>query len=372
MIAYCVGFALSALLGSLSSIVRSGRVHVTFLILSGLPLVLLAALRSIYIGTDVVVYLQGMYWKSMDGSLLSNLSGNQEPLFAVLVWVATKLTGSLNGVMACVEIATITPFIMAINRISPHRMGIALLLYCLTCFLFSLNCMRQSIAVSLMLLGFSFLVEGRKKSFWAIMICAVLVHNTAVMGFALCPVYRIVQRHFTLRGKGKSDGSLYAMAVGIVLILMMTICFAPDLIRLLSTWRESFQYQVDHLAQGSGIVWKGLILPGALSFVLLLFWKSRENSAEIIACLILAWIGALLWQLSSVSDQLYRLGMPFLMFTIPGVLFVLNASKGVKESLLVQAAIVAAASLFCFLLYVAHGYAGTIPYQSTVLPFLNC
>lgn len=371
MIAYSIAFILSAVFDFFASSAQSKKACAALIVLSCSPLVLLAGLRSVEVGTDVVVYLQGMYWKSIDGGLEAVLSGNSEPLFAILVWAATKLTGSLNGVMACVEIAILAPFVLASYRMTPRRMGIAMLLYCLIFFLFGLNCMRQSIAISFMLLASSFLIEKREKPFWALMICAILVHNTAILGIVIWPVLKTAQHHFALREGARSDGLFYVLAIGALLLLTMMICFAPDLIKAVAGWRESFQYQVDQLERGNGIVWKGMLLPVAFSLALLFSWRSGKNRAVIVTCLVLLWIGGFFWQFSSVSNQLYRLGMPFLIFVIPGVLSLLDDCKDRTISFLIGMAIASASSLFGFVFYIANGYAGTIPYHSDIVPLLS-
>lgn len=371
MFAYLFAFVLTGVTACVASTTTARSTRNLLICISCAPLVALAGLRSVYVGTDIAVYLQPMFWKSLNGSFFAVMAGNQEPLFSLLVWLATRLTGSINGVMACVELVMLIPFIITASYFAPKHLGTMLLLYCLEYYLFGFNIMRQGVAISCVLLSYTLLVQGNRIGSIGLMLCGALFHNTAVLGALVWMILFIVQKCYALERRGHKNGLIYLLAFGLFFFVLLAVCFAPEIIKMLSGWRESFLYQVEHITLWGGVVWKSFIIPLSCTVVYFLFGRRRGFDSVIVPLLLLTWFGALLWQLSSISDQLYRLGMMFLVFGIPAVGVICEACATKHEVVISKVICLGAALIFFYFQYVAIEYAGTIPYQSTLLPFLN-
>lgn len=371
MLPYYLSFLHATLFAGLASRMTNGRKRWLFISIACVPLVLLAGFRSLHVGTDVTVYLQQLYWRCSTWSFTSVFHSNAEPLFVLLVWVATKLFGSIQGVMACVEVAMLVPFAIASNKFAPRNLGLAFLLYCLFFYLFGLNIMRQGIAISFLLLAFAYLsVVGNKRAFWALMVVACLFHQMSLIGVVAYVVHEVSESHFVNQNTPRRHGLIYLLFFGLVIGAVAALLLAPSILRLFVRLTSRYTYQLEHLHDFDGIVIKGILIP--LSFALIYFvFSDRKLNSMMASLLFLVLIAALLWQFSSISSQIYRLGMQFQIYSIPLATISLETCSSGKDRHIMIILFALCGFMFWHLMYASSGYAGTIPYHSSILPILN-
>lgn len=161
-----------------------GKVHeVVFLFLTMLPLILISALRY-GIGTDYFTYIS-------DFSILSQginkygYSGKYEWGYFILNWLVGSFTSDGQAIIAVVSIIFLTAVFWSIYKISKD-MRMSFLIFILSFVYFiSLNNARQSLASAFALIGIVELISGNKKWYFIWTILAGLIHQAALISFAL-------------------------------------------------------------------------------------------------------------------------------------------------------------------------------------------
>ncbi len=369
MIAYGVAILIAALFGEVASRANNRRMRVALLAASAVPMVFLAAMRAETSGTDIYVYLRPLYWKSLEGGLIAALKFGVEPLFAALVWLATRLTGTLAGVMGLVELASLLPILIVIEKKCMRCAGVSIFCYGVMYYLFGLNCMRQNISISFMLLACVYLFDGNGKRCLILGVVSGLFHVTAFLGMIFLPIFCIVKR--CLRDDRRGVKKLLAFVTLCCILMVVVLVFHRKIIVVASMWKESFKYQLEHMDSTFELVEKGLVYPVVLTVLVSALRKQMKRPEEVITLLICLWMGAFLWQLASVSSQLYRLGMIFQIYSVLLIPRILEAASDLPMRLSISLLLMVAASFFCFKQYIEFGYAGTIPYVSSLFPVLN-
>ncbi len=92
---------------------------------------------------------------------------DMEPLFPLLVLIVTKITGSLYCVQTILELCVILPLYVAVRKDKNTSLWMAMFVFCMAFYNPSMNMMRQSIAMSLGVLGFEYWRnEEKEKRFY--------------------------------------------------------------------------------------------------------------------------------------------------------------------------------------------------------------
>lgn len=167
-----------------------------------LPCVL-AGLRADTIGTDVKVYVEPMYNAAKETSGIPSYMNQKwyelwrymyvrdfEIGFSLLIFLIAKLGGSLGTVLFAIQVLIIVPMYLGLRKSRkqyPTCVGM-LVFYCMF-YNTSLNMMRQWIAMSIIFLGFTYLVGGSKKKYCAFLAVALLFHTSAIIGIVVLFIY---------------------------------------------------------------------------------------------------------------------------------------------------------------------------------------
>lgn len=367
MLAYCFGRKAE----------KEGGGQVLWRIAAILPFCITAALRSSLVGTDVKIYALPMYeyasWCSLPEMLSGRYQGAVEPLFSVYVWMITKLFGNFELLLFFLQFAVIVPFAYTVCKLAPSRMGIALLLYGLVFFGFSLNIMRQGIAISLLCAAFALFFERRRGLPLLLVILASGFHQTAIVGLLLWPIASMLSPS-SQGGKKKPALLVSLMIVSFCgLVVCACVLLSEPLLSLLGGMKESYISQVDNARDG-GFSATACML--GISPLLALFAAEGRLSFKQfsqmggIALTTLGVMGAFLSQMSLISPQMSRIGMIFLPFSILSFAVMSAVSASVRLPSLSGGVAVASCLAYCLVVYVVGGSGEVFPYSSTVLPWL--
>lgn len=191
---------------------------------------LIAGLRAETIGTDVLEYVKPLFLLADDNRTLAGYyddewwrlwryegPGDFEPGFAVLIWVVTRLTGSLSAVLFAIQALTIVPIYLALvheRGRSPVWFGMAV--YYLLFFNSTLNLMRQWIAMAILLYALRFLDDKRPTRYLVAIVAAALFHKVALFGVLVLVVHAFLER--------KVSADLRGVAVIVMLGLALLAC----------------------------------------------------------------------------------------------------------------------------------------------------
>lgn len=183
---------------------------------------LIAGIRSEYVGTDVHTYLKGLYIDFLNNSanpISAVFSHNIEPGFCLLVYISTFFK-SLNFTMFMVSFVSILPiYIFAYKNRYKINIFIIISIFMLSMFCISLSMMRQSIAMSFIILGTYYYIENNKKYAYLNLIIAFLFHYSSIVGII---IYYVIN---TIR-KAKYNKLFIAFNLVIVFALFVTIIYS--------------------------------------------------------------------------------------------------------------------------------------------------
>lgn len=217
---YLTGFFLSAKLFEVRKRVATKGKFICVLF-SIMILVLLAGLRGETVGTDVLVYVKPLYSGALKiGSFTSYMAAFPQIDIGYLcvVYYITKLFKTLSAVLIVTAIITYVPIFVVAEYFEKEKGikgSIILLCYDLLFFNLTLNAVRQSVAISFVLLCFIYIDSQHWEKAVISAVIAQMFHNSAILGIAI-----LIFSFFTYRVENKKKRFGY-MCVFIILFAVI-------------------------------------------------------------------------------------------------------------------------------------------------------
>ena len=207
---------------------------------------LLAAFRADTIGTDVKTYLIPMFNIAKTSHNIADFFSSSwiqlytvrtvasiEFGFSLLVYTVTKLFSNLYVLQFFVQFLTIAPIWIALNKMSDflHKKVITMgmMVYYAMCFNYSLNLMRQYIAIGFMVLSFSYLIIGDKRKFFIYEFIGFMFHYATIVGLIIFLIHEFILGNFIPYNskindyKAAKQRSIIVIAFSILLIMTLSI-----------------------------------------------------------------------------------------------------------------------------------------------------
>lgn len=182
-------------------------------ILPMIPSVLLLSFRGLSVGTDTFHYADLFESaQGVDSYIVFLLSRRLEYGFGTLLYFAAKTGLSVNFAFFLFAAFTVCPIFGAVfllrDKLSPYLMT---LLYLLMFYQYSFNIVRQSIAMSFIVLTIALLLSEHKKLAVFCSFIPMLFHNVAIL---IIPILLL----YVINGKQKSR-------LLIITLLLLLICY---------------------------------------------------------------------------------------------------------------------------------------------------
>lgn len=191
MKAYILIILSAGLFGILSEIsFKKGhkKLGIFNLLISLFSLCFLAGVRDLTVGTDIYYYFYQIFYDFTHteiGILAEFANTGVDIGFILLVYIG-KIFNNVNISMFIVEFAVLAPiYIFAYRNRKKYSITFIILIYCLTMYVRSFNLMRQSIAISLLILSMDYFKDRNIKKSLICFILAVLMHKTAIIGLII-------------------------------------------------------------------------------------------------------------------------------------------------------------------------------------------
>lgn len=165
---------------------------------------MLAALRDITVGNDIQVYLLPNYIIAGSCRSFRQFYNAQYPatelLFSLLIYIGGRFH-NIGITFFLIEMLTILPiYLVLYYRRKDLSMVMGMGLFFLLFYNFSLSGMRQSIAMSILLLSYYYIWQGNKKKAAIYGFIALLFHNSAIL---MILIYGISYWVYTRKKKTK-------------------------------------------------------------------------------------------------------------------------------------------------------------------------
>lgn len=202
MLMYLAAFAVSIGLAACGEGLyqkKNQKGGVACLVLAVLVAALLAGLRDVSVGTDSVVYEEWFrYAWNMDGwgDYLFKAYAKTEPFFMSLIYLASWLGSAVQGAYFLIGLCTYGFAMVAITLLREKiSIPLAWASYLFLFFGYSLNAMRQSLAMTALLLAVSLLMRKNYIGYVVFTVLALLSHSTSILlSAAILVIYLILKK----------------------------------------------------------------------------------------------------------------------------------------------------------------------------------
>ena len=180
-----------------------------FFIGSALLVIVFQSLRATSVGTDLTVYLQGY---TAIGNTTQWTYQNFEIGYVVLNKLCNGLGLGAREFLTVVTVLIQVPIFYTLYKHAERPLLSVLVYFAFGNFYMTFSGLRQSIAMALCFLAYSFIKSKRAVPFVAVILLAALFHTSAIICLVLYPLYRYV----------RIDENKMPFAIFLLLLLFLT------------------------------------------------------------------------------------------------------------------------------------------------------
>ena len=277
------------------------------------------------IGTDMLVYGDAyLNYAQRYNTLSSFMNFNYlggEPLFKILSYISAHYFGQF-GYYFALEFACILPVYATFVRRGWEKYSwLGMLIYYLCFYSFSLNLLRQSIAMSIIFWGYNYIVERKPIKFCVSVVIAAGFHLTAAIMLLLYPIHRIVtyvqdkdSKNIFSRIIGPYRKLIYAL---IILLCVAVLFLYSSLLPIIIALTGRFEGQLEFLSGGISMYWPYWLIMSLPIFLLFRRYNVRRSMDEEYSFLYLMFaLSIILFQVIGINSESYRISLYFMQFLI--------------------------------------------------------
>lgn len=376
MTIYLLTFFISSFLLFVSDFLSVRYIRFLVIVIALLMPAILAGMRSLYIGTDVLNYVYPLFntainsnsffdylsKPAINGGILQTVS-SYEIGYTLLTYIIAKATHSFQFLQFIIELFIMLFIYLGINKLrSKPSVWLCMLTYYLLFFNNSLNMVRQWMAMSILLFGFSYIEE---KDFWKytlVVLIAFFFHSTALLGFLFYFIYWLLNKNSNVNvslAKGSNKISLNSIKFVTILIFSFIFILLFSKISILlnlvgiSKFNSYFNGKISFTPSQ-------LILKIPIFLILTLNIKSFKSKTKSYFYLMTS-LDILVSQLASLSDYSIRIATYVSMFSIYGYA-ILSETNNKLKTLGVRTLIIIYLISYWSYVYCVRGNDQTVPY----------
>jgi hypothetical protein len=326
MIVYLSIFIVISFLHFLSWRIKALRPGV--LLISILLLWLVSSLRDVTVGIDTKNYLALFESIVQNGLMIQDVSvinlfvpNGFELGFTIYTYFVSLFTSSFITYLFITGVLVYVPIYLFIKRYSTDYYLSLVIYYCLF-FFGSMTLLRQSIAMSILLIGTKYIVGRNPIKFTAIVLLASSFHVSALVGLVLYPIY---------------NRSLTRFAATLILSLATIVfAFMSALVELAATINHRYEFYLDRIDSFSiaSFLSLGLYL---FIFVIMVLLRDKKldgykDSIRQDFLIIVSFAAMVVMALSIKVNSLDRLALVFLIYTVISLPILLTSNKGAAKT----------------------------------------
>lgn len=384
MYIYLVCFAISCLFFASAGDIRTNRQRYFLFTAIGLLLpCILAGTRAITVGTDVAIYTAPLTEAAVQADsfmdfrqeswvelrranvwLVKNVA-DFEWGFCILIYIVSKIFGSLGMVLFAIQVLVIVPVYKGICFYKEKlSIWFAMLVFYLMFYSVSLNLMRQSIAMSFLFLGVQYLNRGRNKVFFILYGIAISFHMSAIIGIIFFVIYKYLNSNRVipfLRNKSREATGIFKISVlvGIAGVSLLGLDVVRNVISNSSLARYGSFIKGDLSLDFTPLIW------GAPIFALIILkWKQICEKSSLPSFLVTMFFYNLIAsQLNTLNSYAFRITIFFQMFNILLFSTLCKTSKKRWERVFITVGMVIYLLIYWYYYYVYKGHHSVMPYE---------
>lgn len=306
-------------------------------------LIIAPALRN-KVGTDYIVYSNKQIPEVLQG-----IPNSVEYFYKGIIHLGNML-GSYQWIFALTHIIIFLFILMAILRDSKNYWLSIIVLFGSGFFNYSMNIMRQSIAIAIFLFSIQYLIRKENKKYIFFIIIAMLFHKTSILYFIL-----LLLRNVKLQWK-----KIVIFSIGLIIFKEVLRL----IILVLAVRFNFYENQFGTLLDNRQIGWMFMITNGVILFLYLIISRRKKLSDSGNVYIVLQFITFAIALISDVVPNYERLMYMFMIAQILSVpyFYKLMDSRVFKYSFLLLLVIVY--SVLFYRLFIISNIGETFPYRS--------
>ena len=342
----------------------------------------LAGFRDSGVGTDMMVYGDKYfaYAKNISMAKFFAITGCEYG-YGAFVYLVAYFTDKIFWMYFLTELIIISLVWKSFDEyINDRFKPFALLIYYFMFYSFSLNLMRQSIAMSILLYSFRFIRNQKKIPFLLCCVLAFLFHKTSIVGLTIYPIYQVCVtdnkgeykqtnklKHKAKRVELKHLIKKYRFIIiffGIV-IAILVVKNAKAIIAMLYLYFNDY-HSIYYGLKGSGT---STIVYTSYMLLLLLFTSygiDHRKTCFLFYFLMFA-MNIIMYQLKHVSNAAYRISLYFSFFLVILLPKVIQETKSPRNRMFNMYVSFALINIYAYDYFVIRLYNETYPYTSKLL-----
>lgn len=344
-----------------------------------IPPAVVAGLRDLVIGTDIGNYGAFNFEAATRFSSLFDylkyikINNKVEVGYSLINYIVSRFTDSMGIFLFILNMLTLLFLVMALGQFKGSMASwFGLFVYYFTMWGTSLNVMRQSLAVTIVLWGMARYINNEKLiQFILIILLAMTIHQTAILGLFLVLIYKIFSQNF-----GIHHIVTLVLASGIILFFLnphngLIISIMRNIPVLGKYYTIFVQYGLKYITAGSGMSLKAIsiqVLPTVLTLFLLISEKrvTTKSRIPLKTFFIMSLFLTIVFELVNInSGVLSRLGMYFSIIQVIAVPISLRNVLGVKKYIF--AFLISMGLVVAFVITIRSGSGNLYPYTSQIL-----
>lgn len=383
MWAYVFSFLGSTLCVYSAEKVNSKEIQRILLFLAVLITSLLAAFRALNIGTDVMNYVQPMFVNAQKANnfseyLTSTILNDWQlvPIssfeygYTSLVFICAKFFGNIFSLLFITQFIIVGCIVIGLWRQKKElSVSLGIFSYYLLFYNTSLNMVRQSIAMSLLFMAFSYLKDRKNITYFILMIIAISFHRTAIIGVIIFILYIYFGKN-SRNIKFTNNFSLSAQSFKLILvgIVSFAIVLIPSVFQLVLKFLGVSEYAEGYITNTVHFSLNGSLICLLIILIVMLCWNSlsNDNLKYLYVGLLICALATI--QLTTASAHASRISLYFTMFYVYIIpTFLNNTSSRTKKVILII--LILLMYLYWYYTIVYLKYNATVPY--IISPNLN-
>jgi hypothetical protein len=369
MIPYIICFTISVGASYFATVkkCRIGRIKLNsvFFLLSVFLPCFLASVRGPEIGKDVSVYGDKLFMlaKQYNDFFAFYEKSQVEILFSLIAFISSKLF-NIQIYYFLIQLFTILPIVFLLKRNEYKKyMWLGISLYLLWMYPFTLNIMRQSIAISIVLYGYTFIKERNLKKYIICCMIAMGFHRTAILGFLIYLINVLISTD-PKSDKGfirkilRKYKQINVLVISLMSLLSVFLC--SQIVTYLSTFNQRYEAQL-LFSSSFGVEYINILFISVFLFILFYLYQ-RTNNTELFFMTFIIAIGAVIYQIKASYSQMYRLSMYYVNYFIIAFPYGLTLFRTKKNYIF--SLIVILISIASFWYYIIHsGWHSVYPFM---------
>lgn len=321
---------------------------------------IISAFRASSVGTDTMMYLK--YFNNVQSTAWSNYLYNRfEPLFFYLC-KAIGLVSTKSNVFLIITSLLIIPFIGEFIKKYSDNYFLSCLVYLgLNIFFFNMTGIRQSIAISILLLSYTFMIRKENKKAIILIIVASFFHTSAMIFFIPLIIYN----------KLKVRENKMKILVPAIILMIVSYFFALAFYGIFSRIFNTYSNYAFSKAHGTsnyfGALLQAIFYIGIFIFELIVYGRNFNNIDKKFNAnfyLVMSLISACIQIMSMKMTILSRGAIYFSIFSIVSIPLFVESIKNNKSKILCTFAIVLVLGLYCLTIAIYRpNWNSAIPYS---------